>query len=757
MIKKFTLLLFALIMGYASSAQDCENYFLVQQNDSTTFTFRGFMVEPGQTLYDWDFGDGATGSGKEVTHTFPQGTGIYEVCLFTQTFDTAGNICYDTSCQEITSGNPPGCIAFFFGSASLANPLAWSFTDFSSGTPTSWLWEFGDGATSSSQNAIHTYAEAGEYEVCLTIVDAVNNCEDQYCEVITVQGNIGWEDCFSDFTYDTDDQLTFDFTGFMLDTTQPATYYWEFGDGNTGTGQQVSHTYSPSGVTQYLVCLTTSVPFPNGDTCVYSICHNIIAGNTPDCQALFNWAFGSQPLTIVFSDLSLGDPNKFSWNFGDGTFSQQQNPTHVFPEVGTYEVCLTITNDTNGCTSVLCMDVNVSNAPPPISCYNTLAINPGSDIFTYNFHGEAYSNGNNVSATTSFTWNLGDGTFVNGQDQTHTYAQPGTYIVKLSTLSILNGTDSCSDNSIDTVTITDQSICLGGYVNIEGSNSADEASVYLVTYDLENSSIAETRSTGIDASGFYVFENLNPQTGMKYYVQAMLGEQSAWYGQYVPTYFADALHWDNADAVTTDECPPAIENNIIMKEAITGITGPGSISGKVYDGNTDGTLQNVEVLLFSESMEPITYDFSDEGGAFGFSSLAYGSYYVYPERVGISTDGFLVTLDEETQALSLNIILMNGEASLSVKENNPLNIIGHLYPNPAHTDINISVYAEKAMEANIYILNQLGQQMTVRTERLEKGLNTISAGIGHLPESIYYLRITSDAGNPVMRQFIKTR
>ncbi|HSG68169.1 MAG TPA: PKD domain-containing protein [Bacteroidales bacterium] len=757
MLKRFTISVLSLLLALVVYAQDCENYFLNQQNDTLTFTFRGFMVDPGQTLYDWDFGDGSTGSGKVVTHTFPQGVNTYEVCLFTQTFDTAGNICYDTSCQMITVGNAPGCVAFFFGSASQANPLAWSFTDFSSGSPTSWSWDFGDGTTSSQQNPVHTFAEAGEYEVCLTIVNSVANCDDQYCEVITVTSNAGWDNCESDFTYYSGDLLTFDFTGFMLDTTQPATYFWEFGDGTTGSGQEVTHTYSPTGTEQYLVCLTTRVPFPNGDTCVYSICHSVIAGSTPECQALYNWAFGSQPLTIVFSDLSLGNPNKWSWSFGDDTYSQQQNPTHTYPDVGIYEVCLTITNDTNGCTSEICMDVNVSNAPPPVNCTNVITITQGSDIYTYDFHGEAFSDGVNVSSQSTFTWNLGDGTTLSGQDQNHIYTSPGTYVVTLGTLSVLNGTDTCTSNSSDTIIITDQSLCLGGYVRIDSATTADAAIVHLLTFDSQSNALLETETTSIDANGYYLFEGLNPQGGEGYLLQAELSQQSIYYGQFVPTYHLDAIHWENALEAAAEECPPVENNRIRLQAATAAGSGSGTISGVIYNNDTREIIENVEVLLFNESMQPLMYDHSDGDGAFGFSSLEMGSYYVYPEMVGITTEGFMVTLSEETPDIEMNIIIMNGTASLSVEEFSAISFIGNLYPNPAASSINITLTAESSVDALISIYNQLGQEMMIQDIRLQKGMNKVELNIGKLPESVYYLRISSNDSRPLLRSFIKTR
>lgn len=174
MLKKITLVVITFLAFMVTHAQDCENYFYYQQNTAFEFTFRGFMEITSQAQYNWDFGDGNTASGKEVKHIYSV-SGDFQVCLYTETYDSLGNPCNDTSCQTVTVGNPPGCVAFFFGNASPANPQNWIFTDFSSGAPTSYDWDFGDGATSSLQNPIHAFAQAGTYNVCLTITDTVNN------------------------------------------------------------------------------------------------------------------------------------------------------------------------------------------------------------------------------------------------------------------------------------------------------------------------------------------------------------------------------------------------------------------------------------------------------------------------------------------------------------------------------------------------------------------------------------------------------
>ena len=74
---------------------------------------------------------------------------------------------------------------------------------------------------------------------------------------------------------------------------------------------------------------------------------------TPEIESDFSLTpeTGSAPLAVQFTDLSLGNPNNWYWSFGDGNTSTLQNPSHVFQDPGTYEVTLTVSNDTDSDTS----------------------------------------------------------------------------------------------------------------------------------------------------------------------------------------------------------------------------------------------------------------------------------------------------------------------------------------------------------------------------------------------------------------------
>ncbi len=117
------------------------------------------ISEGPPTAWEWDFGDGATSTEQNPTHTYEK-VGTYTVTL------TVTNIAGDDS-TEITV--TAGIIDFTASVTSGTVPLTVDFTDTSDGEPEEWEWDFGDGSTSDEQNPTHTYETAGTYTVTLTV------------------------------------------------------------------------------------------------------------------------------------------------------------------------------------------------------------------------------------------------------------------------------------------------------------------------------------------------------------------------------------------------------------------------------------------------------------------------------------------------------------------------------------------------------------------------------------------------------------
>jgi PKD repeat protein len=83
--------------------------------------------------------------------------------------------------------------------------------------------------------------------------------------------------------------------------------------------------------------------------------------NTPLCEAFFVYSQepAVPPDSFIFTDLSSGNIIAWSWSFGDGTSSTEQNPVHSFPGPGTFTTCLTI--EGNNCTDTYCQEIIISD------------------------------------------------------------------------------------------------------------------------------------------------------------------------------------------------------------------------------------------------------------------------------------------------------------------------------------------------------------------------------------------------------------
>jgi len=202
--------------------------------------------------WSWAFGDGGTSTEQNPAHTYAA-DGIYEVTLSIVTADS----CTSTITQHICIGNGggwegPECQAMFYFIQDSSDLATFYFQDYSLGTITSWLWNFGDGNTSTEQNPTHTYAEPGIYIVTLTVNGA--NCENTMYMIVATDDNILYENTcaalYLPFIYP--DELTV----FLLNLSSPdaISYTWDYGDGTTSSDPFGFHQYAESGV--YTITLT---------------------------------------------------------------------------------------------------------------------------------------------------------------------------------------------------------------------------------------------------------------------------------------------------------------------------------------------------------------------------------------------------------------------------------------------------------------------------------------------------------------------
>lgn len=472
--------------GFSIPSSACPNQVINFTNTST--------IPAGATpIYSWTFGDGGTSNLANPSYSYSaQGT-------YTVTLTVNINGCISTYTSTIIIHPPKAQISVAY---SCTNKLQASFTNTSTGG-TTYLWDFGDGTTSTLQNPPpHVYANYGTYTVTLTVTNLPSGCVSTH----TIPVNLF--DVNPVFTADDTTVCKHQTVNF---TATPSPYYatavWNFGDGATGSAIPTAHAYSSTGV--FTVLMITSDIHGCQDTFIRP---NYISVTGPVANFSGAPTSGCAPLTVSFTDQSSSTTGISSrlWRFGDGSTSTANvaNVQHTYGP-GIYSVSLTIT-DANGCTDSL-MRNNYITAIKPVANFTASAttVCPGQTM-TFNNS----STGSNLS----YQWSFGDGNVSTVANPTHSYVNTGTYTVRLI---VTDGT-SCSDTLVRTAYITVGGINLSftasdTFANcppltVNFTNTSSNVSTYNWTFGNGNASSLPSPSTIYTVPGVYTVK-LKGQNG----------------------------------------------------------------------------------------------------------------------------------------------------------------------------------------------------------------------------------------------------
>lgn len=286
-------------------------------------------------------------------------------------------------------------VASFTASVASGNaPLAVNFTDTSTNSPTSWLWEFEAGVTSTSQNPSHTFLNPGVYTVRLTAANALG--EYPYAMTITVTspdaGELPSVPPLAAFTVDVAlgvAPLTVNFTDASTGT--PTEWEWSWGDGTAnGTTQNPIHVYASDG--QYIVTLTATDAHgwtSSASKVIVVSSDTDPSDNVPIADIVSSVTSGFAPLSINFSAVVSTDAI-YAWDFGDGSTSSLTAPTHLFAAPGTYTVTLTVSNLYGSTSSNITIVVAGSFAIASSSAYYYIIDKANHRILAYTKAGSYY-------------------------------------------------------------------------------------------------------------------------------------------------------------------------------------------------------------------------------------------------------------------------------------------------------------------------------------------------------------------------------
>ena len=310
--------------------------------------------------YSWDFGDGKTSSLKNPANKYAK-SGYYEVKLMVETL----NGCKDSVVKTISVYAAPNAL-LTYSNTCLNKPTA--FTNNSTidtGSISQFIWNFGDGDTSSAKDPLHLYDSAGTYFISLKVISAFG-CADSVIDSIVILPS-------PTASFSTNNVCIKDDASFTDASQAAIEWLWDFGDSSTSTIQNPTHKYFSAGT--YMVKLKVK----NANGCTDTVSQQIEIYDSPEAIFSINDICVTDSFSIT--DASKGAEYWF-WDFGDGYTATLQHPKHKYEKGGNYTIYLTVSNS-KSCISTVSHNIFVdstcvwpgdANADKIVDNYDILAI-----------------------------------------------------------------------------------------------------------------------------------------------------------------------------------------------------------------------------------------------------------------------------------------------------------------------------------------------------------------------------------------------
>lgn len=418
------LLIFALFISQGAGAVTA-NFTADFPNGCAPHVVHFTNTSTGATSYSWNLGNGI------ITPLTNPSTSYLAPGTYTVTLTAYDGGASDTKTMVITVHNLP-TVDFFASITAICPGAPVTFTSTSTpGVPgaMTYLWNFGDGTTSTLASPSHTFTTPGYYNISLTVTNS-QGCSKTYTRsaYIQVYSPPAVNFVGSPLTV-CNPPATVTFTSYTTGTA-PLTHTWVWGPGITTSGVPGSYTYTAPGTYDVKLIVT------DGNGCKDSL-------NRPGYifVGTINASFTHSPsgcvgAAVLFTNTSTTHTSR-SWNYGDGSpLDTALHGNHTYTTAGTYTVTFTITN--GPCTDVETHVITVY--PKPTGTFSIAPANPCPAPVTMTYVASA-------PAGSTLTWLYEGGATGSGTTGTHTYGTDGIKEIKM----VIADVNGC----IDTITRRD--------------------------------------------------------------------------------------------------------------------------------------------------------------------------------------------------------------------------------------------------------------------------------------------------------------
>lgn len=466
--------------------------------------------------YEWDFGDGTSGKGMLITHTY---TKIADRTVTLTVTDNEGLTDWASKQIRITAnpvarftadqkrGEPPLKVKF---DASKSKPSE------KAGSIIKYEWDFGDDTGAAFGKVVnHTYSKTGVHLVTLEITDNKGFKDSAHTEIYVYKKPTARFSA-SPMKGQAPLKVSFDASASFDQDGKIKSYHWIFGDGSSGTGMKTNHTFSKSGTFKVRLTVTDNDDF-NDQTI-----KEITVFQEPN--ALFNRTpgIGLVPLKVDFDASKSFDRDgkivSYAWDFGDGTKGDGKKTKHTYEKPGKYKAILTVTDETSLKNSIT-KDVEARAKP---NADFTFSPEQGVVPLLVKFDGSgSYDEDGHI---VKYLWRFGEGNTAEGKKATHTYTVGGNITITLQVTDNHGYTNWIQKDitliekpfppiNLTVQRVKNEGMFISDYMNIVqwGNNPKNDAKFTLIKYKIFRKDLNESNSPYIlikevDANTFEYFD-----------------------------------------------------------------------------------------------------------------------------------------------------------------------------------------------------------------------------------------------------------
>jgi PKD repeat protein len=396
----------------------------------------------GFESFEWDMGNGQTVSNFDSEYVYSE-SGQYQITLTAIDFDgceysyeLASLVEVKNPQAEFTANRTQGC-----------GEVHVSFQNQSEGA-TSWLWDFGNGQTSTEENPRVKF-QSGSYSISLIAING--ECRDS----IALVDYINIDELSSEFNYQYDQSCLPVAVSFEDESINATSWLWDFGDGNTSTEQNPTHTYYE--LPESNVKLTVQ----NENACKQSSKKLLSFIFSAEFQVDANQICAGS--NVNFSAIS-DDAVSWVWDFGDGNSSMERNPSHQYQAAGTYDVSLIAANE-SGCQDTVRREEFIEVSPYTAGFELKESVQNACVPVQVEFRDLS-------EGAISYHWDFGDGTSSRVANPIHLYQSVGEFDVTLVITNKLGCQDTLSQEKLIKVSgpetefeIESKTVCLPNTAN----------------------------------------------------------------------------------------------------------------------------------------------------------------------------------------------------------------------------------------------------------------------------------------------------